>query len=234
MSATTSKKPNINQWAEEDRPREKMITKGIDVLSDAELLGILIGSGNREESAVELMRRVLLACGNNLNELGKWGYSDFAKFKGIGPAKATTVMAALELGKRRKTQETKERMQITCSKDVYEMFHPILCDLPQEEFWILLINQSNKIIEKLRISTGGIDGTYADVRSILREAILHRATGIILIHNHPSGNPTPGTSDKRVTSAIRQGAQTMNIRLADHLIICDGRYYSFADEGEVL
>jgi DNA repair protein RadC len=230
---TTNKKLNINQWAEEDRPREKMIAKGIDVLSDAELLAILIGSGNTEESAVELMRRILRACDNNLNELGKWTLSDFSGFKGIGPAKATTVMAALELGKRRKMQEIKERVQVTCSKDVYEMFHPVLCDLPQEEFWILLTNQSNKVIEKLRISTGGIDGTYADVRSILREAIVLRATGIILIHNHPSGNPAPSAGDRRVTSAIRQGAQTMNIRLADHVIVCDGTYYSFADEGEV-
>ncbi|MDR0745199.1 MAG: DNA repair protein RadC [Mediterranea sp.] len=231
---TTHKKLSINQWAEEDRPREKMIAKGIDVLSDAELLGILIGSGNTEESAVELMRRMLLACDNNLNELGKWTLPDFSGFKGIGPAKATTLMAALELGKRRKMQEVKERVQITCSKDIYEMFHPVLCDLPQEEFWILLTNQSNKVIEKLRISTGGIDGTYADVRSILREAILHRATGVVLIHNHPSGNPAPSVGDKKVTSAIRQGAQTMNIRLTDHVIICDGTYYSFADEGNIV
>lgn len=229
----TNKKLNINQWAEEDRPREKMIAKGIDTLSDAELLGILIGSGNTEESAVELMRRILLACDNNLNELGKWTFRNFSDFKGIGPAKATTVMAALELGKRRNRQDIKERMQITCSRDIYALFHPILCDLPQEEFWILLLNQSNKVIEKLRISTGGIDGTYADVRSILREAILHRATSVILIHNHPSGNPAPSINDKRVTSAVRQGAQTMNIRLADHVVVCDGKYYSFADEGEM-
>lgn len=231
---TTNRKPNINQWAEEDRPREKMIAKGIDVLSDAELLGILIGSGNTEESAVELMRRMLVACNNNLNELGKWSYSHFSKFKGIGPAKATTVMAALELGKRRKAQEIKERTQITCSTDIYHIFHPLLCDLPEEEFWVLLLNQSNKMIDKIRISTGGIDGTYADVRSILREAILQRATGIALIHNHPSGNPAPSVGDKRVTGNVQQGALTMNIRLMDHVIICDGKYYSFADEGDII
>lgn len=231
---TTSRKPNINEWAEEDRPREKMIAKGIDVLSDAELLGILIGSGNTEESAVELMRRVLLTCNNNLNELGKWSYSHFSNFKGIGPAKATTVMAALELGKRRKAQDIQERAQITCSTDIYRIFHPLLCDLPEEEFWVLLLNQSNKVIDKIQISTGGIDGTYADVRSILREAILQRATGIALIHNHPSGNPTPSVGDKRVTDNVQQGAQTMNIRLMDHVIICDGKYYSFADEGDIL
>lgn len=231
---TTPRKPNINEWAEEDRPREKMMNKGIDVLSDAELLAILIGSGNTEESAVELMRRMLLSCDNNLNELGKWSFRNFSQFKGIGLAKATTIMAALELGKRRKAQDTKERVQITCSTDIYRLFHPIMCDLSQEEFWILLLNQANKVIEKIRISTGGIDGTYADVRSILREAILQRATGIALIHNHPSGNPSPSSGDRRVTTAIRQGAQTMNIRLTDHVIICDGNYYSFADMGDTV
>lgn len=231
---TTNKKLSINEWAEEDRPREKMMTKGIDVLTDAELLGILIGSGNTEESAVELMRRVLATCDNNLNELGKWTYRNFAAFKGIGPAKATTIMAALELGKRRKAQDVKERTQITCSRDIYRIFHPILCDLPQEEFWILLLNQSNRVIDKIRISSGGIDGTYADVRLILREAILQRATGIALIHNHPSGNPTPSMSDKKLTTAVVQGAKTMNIRVPDHIIVCDGKYYSFADEGDIL
>lgn len=231
---TTNKRPSINKWAEEDRPREKMISKGIDVLSDAELLAILIGSGNAEESAVELMRRVLTDSENNLNELGKWDYRNFAKYKGIGPAKATTIMAALELGKRRKAQEVKERTAITCSTDIYHRFHPLLCDLPQEEFWILLLNQSNKAIDSIRISTGGIDGTYADVRSILREALLQRATGIALVHNHPSGNPNPSQGDRKVTSAVHQSTQTMNIRLIDHVIVCDGKYYSFADEGEII
>ena len=226
-------KLTINQWAEEDRPREKMMLKGVAALSDAELLGILIGSGNTEESAVELMRRILASCSNNLNELGKWDYRDYSGFKGIGPAKATTIMAALELGKRRKQQEVKERSQITCSADVYNIFHPLMCDLPQEEFWILLLNQSNKLIDKIRISSGGIDGTYADVRSILREAILQRATGIILCHNHPSGNPKPSQSDRRLTTTVRQGAETMNIRLSDHVIVCDDTYYSFADEGGI-
>lgn len=230
----TKTKLAIHEWAEEDRPREKMISKGIDTLSDAELLAILIGSGNTEESAVELMRRVLSSCDNNLNELGKWGLRNFSSFKGVGPAKATTIMAALELGKRRNSQEVIERKQITCSTDIYKLFHPIMCDLPQEEFWILLLNQSNRVIDKVRISTGGIDGTYADVRTILREAILQRATTIALVHNHPSGNPTPSQPDKRVTTAIRQGAQTMNIQLADHIIVCDGTYYSFADEGELI
>ncbi|NDV66277.1 DNA repair protein RadC [Bacteroides sp. 224] len=228
------KKLSINEWAEEDRPREKMMAKGIDALSDAELLGILIGSGNTEESAVELMRRVLASCDNNLHELGKWTYRNFSVFKGLGPAKATTVMAALELGKRRNSQEIKERKQITCSTDVYKIFHPIMCDLAREEFWILLLNQAGKVIDKIRISTGGIDGTYADVRLILREALLQNATSLIICHNHPSGNPTPSQADRKLTSAIQQGAKTMNIRLSDHVIICDGAFYSFADKEDLI
>lgn len=230
----TQQKLTINQWAKEDRPREKMLSKGVGTLSDAELLGILIGSGNMEESAVELMRRMLSACDNDLNKLGKWTLVDFELFKGMGPAKSTTIMAALELGKRRDAQTVKERKQITCSADVYKIFHPVMRDLPQEEFWILLLNQANKVVDKIRISSGGIDGTYADVRTILREALLQRATALILCHNHPSGNPTPSQADKKLTEAIRQGAKTMNIRLSDHVIVCDGKYYSFADEGEII
>lgn len=223
----------INQWAEADRPREKMMSKGADALTDAELLGILIGSGNTEESAVELMRRVLSACDNNLNELGKWDVRRFSAFKGMGPAKSLTIMAALELGKRRKLQELKERPQIGYSKDIYDIFHPLLCDSPHEEFWVLLLNHGCKVIDKVRISSGGIDGTYVDVRTILREALLQRATQIALVHNHPSGNPRPSGEDKQLTANIVKGAQTMNIRLADHVIVCDGKYYSFADEGDI-
>ena len=177
-------KLSINQWALEDRPREKMMEKGAAALSDAELLAILIGSGNTEESAVELMRRLLLSCDNNLNSLAKWEVCDYSSFKGMGPAKSITVMAALELGKRRKLQETKERLRITCSKDIYDIFQPIMCDLEQEEFWVLLLNQATKLIDKVRISTGGIDGTYTDVRTILREALLQRATQIAVVHKY--------------------------------------------------
>ena len=224
-------KLNIKQWSKADRPREKMMTKGSEALSDAELLGILIGSGNTEESAVELMRRILATCDNNLNELGKWEVRNFSSFKGMGPAKSLTIMAALELGKRRKLQESKEREQIRCSEDIYKLFHPLMCDLPQEEFSILLLNQACKVINKLRISTGGIDGTYADVRTILREALIGRATQIALIHNHPSGHAKPSQEDKRLTGAIQKASQTMNITLVDHVIVCDGCFYSFADEG---
>lgn len=224
-------KLSISQWALEDRPREKMMEKGATALSDAELLAILIGSGNTEESAVELMRRMLLSCDNNLNSLAKWDVCDYSRFKGMGPAKSVTLMAALELGKRRKLQEIKERVRITCSKDIYELFQPIMCDLEQEEFWVLLLNQAAKLIDKVRISTGGIDGTYTDVRSILREALLQRATQIALIHNHPSGNNRPSQADKTLTEHIRRAADTMNIHLIDHVIVCEDKFYSFADEG---
>lgn len=184
------KKLTINQWAEEDRPREKMMLKGAEALSDAELLAILIGSGNTEESAVSLMQRVLSTCSNDLNQLGKWEVR-LLPLQCFGPAKSITTMAALELGKRRKLQERPERTTIRSSKDIYEIFHPLLCDLAHEEFWVLLLNQASRVIDKSRISRGGIDQTTADVRSILREALMQRATQIALIHNHPSGSHAP-------------------------------------------
>lgn len=226
-----TEKLTICQWAEEDRPREKMMAKGANALSDAELLAILIGSGNTEESAVELMRRVLASCHNDLNELAHWEVRDYSRFKGFGPAKSITIMAALELGKRRKLQEAKERTTIRSSKDIYELFHPLMCDLPLEEFWVLLLNQANKVIEPVRISTGGIAGTFVDVRSILREALLQRATQMAVVHNHPSGNTRPSQEDKVLTQRILTAAKAMDIHLIDHLIVCDGNYYSFADEG---
>lgn len=221
----------ITQWALEDRPREKMMEKGAAALSDAELLAILIGSGNTEESAVELMRRLLLSCDNNLNSLAKWEVCDFSKFKGMGPAKSVTLMAALELGKRRNLQHTKERLRISSSKDIYGIFQPIMCDLEREEFWVLLLNQAAKVIDKIRISIGGIDGTYTDVRTILREALLQRATQIAVVHNHPSGNIHPSQQDRTLTEHIRKAASTMNIHLIDHVIVCEDNFYSFADEG---
>ncbi|MCD8093514.1 MAG: DNA repair protein RadC [Bacteroides sp.] len=224
-------KLTINQWAEEDRPREKMMQKGAEALSDAELLAILIGSGNTEESAVTLMQRVLAAAGNDLNQLAKWEVRDFSRFKGLGPAKSITIMAALELGKRRSLQERPERAVIRSSGDIYNLLHPLLCDLAQEEFWLLLMNQSARVIDKVRIGRGGIDRTVVDVRSILREALLQRATQIALIHNHPSGNTRPSMEDRRLTEQVNKAAQTMNIRLTDHVIISDGKYYSFSDEG---
>ncbi len=224
-------KLTINQWAEEDRPREKMLEKGIGALTDAELLAILIGSGNTEETAVELMRRVLASCNHNLNELGKLTVEDLCTFKGIGPAKAISICAASELGKRRKLSEVTERNQVTCSTDVYNLMHPLMCDLPTEECWVLLLNQSNKVIDKVKISSGGISETSVDVRCVLREALIKRAVSIILCHNHPSGNTRPSKEDDKLTSKMRQAGEYMNINLADHLIVCDGHYYSYVDEG---
>lgn len=224
-------KLTIRQLAEEDRPREKMMTKGSKALSDAELIAILIGSGNADESAVTLSQRMLASCSGDLNSLGKWGLENFCTFKGMGPAKSLTVMAALELGRRRKLQERKERTRITSSVDIYELFHPLMADLPTEEFWVLLLNRSNRIIDKVRISSGGIDQTTADVRTILREALLARATQMVLIHNHPSGNIQPSQEDKRITERIKGAGHLMNISVIDHVIVTDGAYYSFNDEG---
>lgn len=224
---------SIHQWAEEDRPREKMMLHGVSALSGAELLAILIGSGNTEESAVELMRKVLADYHNSLNELGKASIDELCRYKGIGPAKAITILAASELGKRRKEEEVRERPKIYCSKDVYTCFHPLLCDLPTEEFWVLLLNQSSTIIDKVKISSGGLSATAVDVRCILREALLKRAASIAVCHNHPSGNVRPSREDDALTDQINRASQLMNIRLIDHLILTDGKFYSYADEGRL-
>lgn len=226
-------KLNINQWAEEDRPREKMMLHGAAALTNAELLAILIGSGNTEDTAVELMRKVLDGCRNSLSELGKCTVDDLCRYKGIGPAKAVTILAASELGKRRKEEEPARRKQIRCSTDIYDWFHPLMCDLPVEECWIILLNQASKVIDTVRISRGGLASTQVDVRCILREALLKRATAFVLCHNHPSGNRTPSTDDDRLTQSVAVASKTMNIRLLDHLIVTDGGYYSYADEGRL-
>lgn len=226
-------KLNINQWAEEDRPREKMVAHGAEMLTDAELLAILIGSGSPEETAVELMRRVLASCGNNLNELGKISIERLCQFKGIGPAKAITVMAACELGRRRKLAEVEERFQPRSSKDLYEYFHPKMCDLPVEECWVMLLNAANKVIKCVRLSVGGIASTLVDVRLVMREALISRATSIVLCHNHPSGSVRPSRQDDQLTTQLARAAETMNIRLMDHLIVTDGKYYSYSDEGRI-
>ena len=228
---TVSKKLNISQWAEDDRPREKMMAKGSGALSDAELLAILVGSGNTEETAVELMRRMMIDCGGNLNNLARWGVSEFSRYKGMGPAKSITIMAALELGRRRNLQQAEERIAIRSSHDIFDIFHPMMRDLPLEEFWILLLNQAGKVIEKIRISNGGIAGSLVDIRTVLREALLRYATQIAAIHNHPSGTRQPSMEDRNVTDRLRKACETMNIRLIDHVIVSESGYYSFADEG---
>ncbi|MBE6288404.1 MAG: JAB domain-containing protein [Mediterranea massiliensis] len=226
-------KLTINRWAEEDRPREKMMLKGAAALSDAELLAILIGSGNTEESAVALMQRLLADYKNDLNLLAKCELADFSRYKGMGPAKSISLMAALELGKRRRLQEATERSFICSSKDIYELFHPLMCDLPTEEFWVLMLNQASKVIDRALLSRGGINQTAVDVREVIREAVLKRATQLAVVHNHPSGNPRPSMDDVRLTERIREACRLMDIRLIDHLIVCDGTYYSFCDEGRL-
>jgi DNA repair protein RadC len=228
-----AEKLNINQWAEEDRPREKMMLHGVSALSNAELLAILIGSGNTEDSAVELMRKVLNDYHNNLSELGKASIDELCRFKGIGPAKAITILAASELGKRRKEEGVEERRSILSSKDVYECFYPLMCDLPTEECWVLLLNQASKLIDKVKISAGGLSATAVDVRCILREALLKRASAIALCHNHPSGSIRPSLEDDLLTKQVAQASECMNIRFVDHVILTDGAFYSYADEGRI-
>lgn len=229
----SNEKLNINQWAKEDRPREKMMLHGPGALSNAELLAILIGSGSTEDSAVELMRKVLDDCRNSLSELGKRSVDDLCAYKGIGPAKAITILAASELGKRRKDEGPSERLRVRCSQDIFLYFHPLMCDLPVEECWVMLLNQASRLIDALRISQGGLASTQVDVRCILREALLKRATALVLCHNHPSGNTRPSADDDRLTQALSQAAKVMNIRMLDHLIVSDGGYYSYADEGRL-
>ena len=226
-------KLRINEWAEEDRPREKMMYQGASALSSAELLAILIGSGSVEESAVALMRKVLDAYHNNLGELGKATVEDLCKYKGIGPAKAITILAASELGKRRKDEQPRERQQIRNSEHIYHYFYPFMCDLPIEECWVMLLNQAAKVIQAVKISSGGLASTQVDIRCILREAIIKRATSLILCHNHPSGNIHPSVDDDRLTQSLFQASKTMNIRMLDHVIVTDGAYYSYADEGRI-
>lgn len=226
-------KLTIKNLEEADRPREKMMMKGAEALSNAELLAILIGSGNTEESAVVLSQRMLSDCQNDLNRLGKWEVKDFARYKGMGPAKSITIMAAMELARRRRLQERMERPVIRSSADIYELFHPHMADLPTEEMWVLLLNTAGKVIDRVCVSRGGIDHTAADVRTILREALLARATQLVLVHNHPSGSIRPSNDDIRMTERIAKAAQLMSIRLTDHLIVTDGAYYSFNDEGKL-
>ena len=228
-----AEKLNINQWAEEDRPREKMMLHGVSALSNAELLAILIGSGSTEDSAVELMRKVLNDYHNNLSELGKASINELCRFKGIGPAKAITILAASELGKRRKDEGVEERRSILSSKDVYECLYPLMCDLPTEECWVLLLNQASKLIDKVKISAGGLSATAVDVRCILREALLKRASAIALCHNHPSGSIRPSREDDLLTKQVAQASECMNIRFVDHVILTDGAFYSYADEGRI-
>ena len=222
---------SIKNWAEADRPREKLLAQGVRSLSDAELLAILIGSGTRQITAVELARRILSETGNDLNRLGKLTVEELCRFRGIGKAKAIAIVAALELGRRRNINENPVPEKVTGSRDVFNLMFPLLTDLPHEEFWILHLNRSNRVIAKKKISQGGISGTLIDIRLLLKDALDNRCVSLILCHNHPSGNIEPSDEDRKITMRIRDAAKMMDIKLIDHLIIGDGSYLSFADEG---
>ena len=221
---------SIKNWSQDDQPREKLRDKGKTTLSDAELIAILIGSGNREESAVALCKRIFASVDNNLNALGKLSISQLMEFKGIGEAKAITITAALELGRRRKLENTVKLDEISSSRSVFDVMQPILGDLPHEEFWILYLNNSNKIIQKNQLSKGGITGTLVDVRLVLKNALEVGAVGLVLCHNHPSGTLKPSQADKDITKKLKNAAQSLDITVLDHLIITEKAYYSFADE----
>ena len=225
-------KLTINRWAEEDRPREKMMSKGAQALTNAELLAILIGSGSGDDSAVSLMQKVLASYGDSLDRVGRLSVEELCHFKGIGPAKAITILAACELGRRRAVEQP-ERRQVRSAAQVYDYFYPLMRDLPVEEFHVLLLNQSATIIDSVRIGVGGLTETVVDVRVILREALLKRATALILCHNHPSGNLRPSTHDDRLTRQVQEAAKLLNLSLADHVIFTDNGYYSYADEGRL-
>lgn len=227
-------KLSIKNWALEDRPREKMVSKGLSSLSNAELIAILIGSGNRDESAVDVSKRILNDVGNNLNELGKLSIKKLIRdYRGIGEAKAICIVAAMELGRRRKLEQAREKPKISGSSDVYDIMHPILADLPYEEFWILLLNRANKVMSILKISTGGVAGTVMDSKIIMKAAIDSLASSIILCHNHPSGNIMPSQQDKNITQKVKQAGVIMDIPVLDHIIVTETGFYSFADEGDL-
>ena len=226
-------KTGIKYWAEEDRPREKLLLKGKNALSDAELMAILIGSGSAQESAVSLSKRILQSYNYDLQAMGRMTISDLEKFKGIGQAKAITIIAALELGRRRQQTEAKEKAKISCSKDVYLHFSAYMSDLSHEEFWVLYLNRANKIIAREQISIGGIAGTVADSKLIFKRAIELLASSMILIHNHPSGNTQPSEIDKTLTRKLVTIGNMMEIPINDHLIITERGYYSFADDGNI-
>jgi len=228
---TRNNKLNINQWAEEDRPREKMERLGAQALSDAELLAILIGSGSPKEDAVSLMKRILADCNNNLNTLGKKSIHDLCHYNGVGPAKAITIMAACELGKRRQMESPEERPDLGTATRIYNHMHPVMQDLDVEEFWILLMNQNFRLIKKQRIAHGGISEVSVDIRIIMREAVLCNATILVACHNHPSGNIRPSKEDNDLTKSIMQACNVMRIKFMDHVIITDGSYYSYKEEG---
>ena len=221
----------ITNLSEDDKPREKLMLKGKSVLSDAELIAILIGSGSRSESAVDLSKRILASVDNNLNALGKLSLSQLMQFKGIGEAKAISIIAALELGRRRRAEDAVELKKVTSSKIIFEIMQPIIGELPHEEFWIIYLNNSNKVIAKSQLSKGGITGTLVDVRIVFKTALEMGATALILCHNHPSGTLIPSDADKQITRKLKLAGDSLEIKVLDHLIVTETSYFSFSDEG---
>lgn len=228
-----SDKLNINQWSEDDRPRERLERLGAQALSDAELLAILVGSGSTKEDAVSLMKRILSDCQNNLNTLGKLTIRDLCQYNGIGPAKAITILAACELGKRRQAEKPQERPDLGTATLLYNYMHPKMQDLDTEEFWLLLMNQNYRLIKELRIAHGGITEVAVDIRLLLKEALLCNATILAVCHNHPSGSIRPSKADNDLTQRILRACQLMNIKFLDHVIVTDGLYYSYHESGNL-
>ncbi len=221
---------SIKFLAEDDRPREKFVLKGRNSLSDAELLAIIMGSGNREDSAVELARKILVSVGNNWHNLSLLQISDLMKFKGIGEAKAISICTALEIGRRRSAQDVIEKVKIESSSDSFKILQPFLGDLQTEQFWAIFLNQNNRILGKTQLSSGGINQSVVDVRILFKTALDHFATGIVVAHNHPSGNLKPSQEDLKITKQIDEAGKLLNIQLLDHVIISQNSYFSFADE----
>ena len=228
---SSEEKINIKSWAEEDRPREKMMLSGRSALSDAELLAILIGSGNREETAVDLSRRILTFYQNNLNELARAGLNDLLKFKGIGESKAVHILAAMELGRRRNFSAESKKEKISCSRDLFEYIRARFADLQHEEFRVIYLNRGNLVVKEELISKGGISGTVVDARLVFRSALDCLASSVVLCHNHPSGNLRPSDADISLTKKLREGGKMLEVQVLDHLILAGNSYFSFADEG---
>ena len=225
---------SLKSWSVEERPREKVMANGIQMLSDSELLAIILGSGTRNMSAVELARTLLRGAGNSLHELGRQSAGDLRKIKGIGPAKAISVLAALELGRRRAGMHQVEKIPVKSSETVFNLFHPLLGDLDHEEFWLLMLNRANRILGRFKVSQGGLAGTVIDTRIILKKALDNLASSIIVCHNHPSGNKQPSDADVKITEKLKKAAEMLEIKLLDHVIIADKSYFSFADEGLII
>ena len=221
----------LTSWAVEDLPREKVMANGIQYLSNAELIAILLGSGTRHMTAVELARQILKEAGNSLQELGRKGIGELVRIKGVGPAKATSILAALELGRRRAGMQYSEKIPVKSSETVYRLFHPLMGDLEHEEFWLLMLNRANRILGRFKVSQGGLSGTVIDTRIILKKALDNLASSIIVCHNHPSGNKQPSDADVKITEKLKKAAEMLEIKLLDHVIIADKSYFSFADEG---